>query len=231
MIHQHKTPDGKTTFRAYSLRDLGDGDGGHQYTFLAAFDTIEAAKDSLLADLAAQMARFRHRLTVLHLAIGSDSADESDDAEDALAQVSSEVQNDMYFLLRHAQELFAPCETRDDGITDLHGDAAIEYAARHGLKVKYAELERGDFKAGYPELLTPGQAKERMPQTRERWIWIEAPDDTVTDDLPENIWPTSLPFASSVVERTPEMLRESARDWRAMADKWEREAEAMEAQP
>lgn len=215
MIHQHKT-DGKLTYRAYSLRDLGEGIG-HEYLFLAAFDTTEAAKDALVVALTAEMAKFRHRLTLLNAALHSGGDPDVHDWEEAVQQAGGEAQNDMYFLLTHAQELFASTHDKHyDGLTSLHGEAAVEYARRHGHQVRHTEFG-SDGNYAVDELVSPGQAFELLPETQKRRVFIEVPDDCVEPDLPRNISYYEAEKAERERPRTPAELRASAARWRQRA--------------
>ncbi len=218
MIHRMKKTDGSYTYRAYSIRDTGDD--GHVAKFLDAFDTPEAATARLVADLAEHIEEARLRTVALRSAI--DTQDDDDgvgDWEEAIAVLSRDVADDMYFLRENAKSLLAsPTPTMGhEGIDQLHGEAAIEYARRHDMLVQYAELENGNYKEGFPVSLTPGQAVERMPQSRQRWIWVTVPRDTIPDDLPPDVSPVLLPYGDQTPP-TAQGLRDRAASYRRMAE-------------
>lgn len=160
--------------------------------------------------------------------IGTETIDDIGAHEflDLIEHQACELYDHFYFAAEYAKHLFADLGVFADGVTTLHGEAAIEYAARHGRAVQYAELREGDYLEGYPIEISPGQARERMPETRERWISIVAPCDLVTDDLPPSGRPWDLRYKSE--ELTAEELRNQAVEFRKTAEWCETKAARLE---
>lgn len=190
MIHRTKAPNGSFSFRAYSMPYSGKDCG--ESVFVGAFDSSEAAKDALIEKLIAQVESMRLRAIALYRAITSGCEDDADEGPTACAEIAGALKEDMYFVSSNAENLFRAPGHHGGGTTPLHAEAAIEYARRHDMLVQYAELEGGNFKDGFPQAVTPGHARELLPHTRQRWIWVDVPDDMVTDDLPKVPSPTSL---------------------------------------
>ncbi len=218
MIHKFKTAEGKTTFLVYAYAHTHDR--GYRVTRCGSFDSLEEAKDGAVAAHTRALQAYQRRLQVLQMAIKSDDDGESgcvESALDAIAQVSTEIVADSYFLVKDAEQLFDRV-TWDDGVTTLHGEAAVEYARRHGHEVRHTDFPLdGGGNYSVNEFVSAGRAHELLSNLGPKEdLSLEVPIDTLTDDLPPSLSYFDRERAERKRPRTAAELREGA----AMARKW-----------